>query len=203
MKRTSRFLLKAILLLLLPLLLGAGIVLVASHDPIYTLQEWMGWGSFHRYDSLISRAATKYKMDPMLLKSVIWRESRFDPKMVGTSGERGLMQVTDGAARDWADAQKTTPPSPDDLFDPATNIEIGAWYLSRAMQNYATHDDPVPFALAEYNAGRGRVTRWLGENGLEPMSAKQFHDKISIQSTQNYVDTIEDRLRFYKARGRM
>ena len=31
----------------------------------------------------------------MLVKAVVWRESRFDPKKQGSHGERGLMQVTE------------------------------------------------------------------------------------------------------------
>ena len=31
----------------------------------------------------------------MLVKTVVWRESRFDSTKRGTHGERGLMQVTE------------------------------------------------------------------------------------------------------------
>src|ERR1700677_4184469 len=101
-KRIFRFIRNIILLLLLAVLLGAGIVLYASHDAYYTMQEWLGWSRFHAYDSLIEQIAQKDKLDPMLLKAVIWRESTFDPNMLGKEGERGLMQVTVGAAADWS-----------------------------------------------------------------------------------------------------
>ncbi len=202
MKRTIRFLATLIAVLLLAVAFGAGIVLVASHDAVYTIKEWLGWSDYHRYDGLINEIASKNKIDPMLLKAVIWRESSFDPNMMGKEGERGLMQVSEAAAADWASAQKTQPPAPDELFDPATNIEIGAWYLKRALQNYAAKDDPIPFALAEYNAGRQHVNQWLGDNGAT-MGAKEFRDKITIGSTRKYVDTIEARYQFYKDRGRM
>ena len=199
----SRFFRNFVLILLLAVAVGAGIVLIASHDAVYTLQEWLGWSRFHRYDVLIGQIAAKNKIDPMLLKAVIWRESGFDPGMMGREGERGLMQVTDGAAADWASAQKTQPPSPDALFDPKTNIEVGAWYLKRALQNYGSKDDPIPFALAEYNAGRQRVNQWLGGDNTAPLSAKQFYDNITIGSTRKYVDTIQSRYQFYKNRGRL
>ena len=38
---------------------GAGIVLYASHDAFYTVQEWLGWARFHAYDSLIEQIAHK------------------------------------------------------------------------------------------------------------------------------------------------
>ena len=42
----------------------------------------------------------------MLVKAVVWRESRFDPKKRGSHGERGLMQVTERAANEWARENK-------------------------------------------------------------------------------------------------
>ena len=200
MRRFSRNL---VVILLLAVLAGAAIALLASGDPIYTLKEWINWPGYHRYDALINDIAVKNKLDPMLLKAVIWRESSFDPKMTGGEGERGLMQVSEAAAADWAKAQKIPPPDPAGLFDPATNINIGAWYLKSRMQNYSDRDDPTPFGLAEYNAGRTRVNQWLGNDTAAPIGAKQFIDKIAIPSTRKYVDTIEARYQFYKARGRM
>jgi len=199
----SRILRNFVLVLLLAVAVGAGIALAASHDAPYTLKEWLGWSRFHRYDALINQVAAKNKIDPMLLKAVIWRESAFDPEKLGREGERGLMQVSEAAASDWAGAQKTEPPAPDDLFDPTTNVEAGAWYLKRALANYSAKDDPIPFALAEYNAGRQRVNQWLGDDSAAPLTADQFRKNISITSTRKYVDTIEQRYQFYKNRGRM
>lgn len=99
-------------------------------------------------------------MNPALVKAVIWRETRFQPQMQGNHGERGLMQITEVAAADWVKAEKVETFVPTDLFDPKTNIEIGTWYLGRAMKHWAHKDDPIPFALSEYNAGRTRVKRW-------------------------------------------
>jgi soluble lytic murein transglycosylase len=39
---------------------------------------------FHQYDRLIRSVALEHHLDPMLVKAVVWRESRFDPKKRGT-----------------------------------------------------------------------------------------------------------------------
>lgn len=200
MKRFVRIL---FLVLLLAFVAGAGMALYNSKDPAYTLHEWVNPVRFHRYDDFIRQAGTKYRIDPMLLKAVIWRESAFHPEMVGRNGERGLMQVTEAAAKDWAKSQKVDSFQPDSLFDPQTNIEVGAWYLKQSLQYYSGKDDPVPFALAEYNAGRQRVHRWIGENNLEPVTANDLEENISFPSTKRYVLTTIDRYRFYKKRERM
>src|ERR1700737_4129840 len=61
---------------------------------------------FQRDDTLIGLVAVEHHLDPMLLKAVVWRESRFDPQKYGTAGERGLMQVSQSAANEWARENK-------------------------------------------------------------------------------------------------
>ena len=107
----------------------------------------------------------KHGVDPLLIKAIVWRESAFQTEKVGTSGERGLMQVGEAAARDWAKAQKIETFVPTDLFDPKTNLDAGAWYFKKALDRWKQKADPVPFALAEYNAGHGRVERWIADTG--------------------------------------
>ena len=41
-------------------------------------------------------------LDPLLVKAIVWRQSRFDPKSSEPAGERGLMQVSETAAGEWA-----------------------------------------------------------------------------------------------------
>ena len=182
---------------------GAAIALYLSGDPVYTAHEWLAFGRYHQFDAAIADAGKKYNIDPMLLKAVIWRESAFQPYKVGRDGEHGLMQVMEGAAKDWASSQKVGTLQPDDLFDPKTNIEVGAWYLNQSLKRYSDKDDPVPFALAEYNAGRQRMNRWIGENNLKEATANEFQGNISFPGTKSYVQEILARYNFYKARGHM
>jgi len=198
-----RWLGKFVLVLVLAAGVAALVALYHSGDFFYTLHEWLGAGRYSRYDSLIVEAGNKYHIDPLLLKAVIWRESAFQSDMVGKDGERGLMQVMQAAAEDWAKSQKIENLQPKDLFDPKTNIEVGAWYLNRSLQHYSGKDDPVPFALAEYNAGRGRMNRWIGENNLTEATANEFKGNISFPGTKSYVQAIQNRYNFYKTRERM
>src|SRR5436305_12377670 len=101
-----RFFFKFTLCLLLALATGFVYLAVRSGDPLYTLYEWMSPARFQKHDRLIRSVAKKYEMDPMLIKAVVWRESRFDPQKIGTAGERGLMQVSEKAANEWAKENK-------------------------------------------------------------------------------------------------
>src|SRR5256885_12676271 len=157
-----RFLFKLVLCVMLALAAGFAYLALVSGDPLYTVYEWMSPARFQQYDHVITAVAAEHHVDPMLVKAVAWRESRFDPQKYGTAGERGLMQVTENAANEWARETKVENFRVEELFDPKTNLEAGCWNLERAVQHWEQQPDPVPFALAEYNAGASRVQRWAG-----------------------------------------
>jgi soluble lytic murein transglycosylase len=153
---------------------------------------WYYW-RIHRFDKEIAAKAQRYGLDPQLLSALIWRESRFDPACVGSKKEVGLMQVTETAAREWATANTRPRLARADLFQPATNIEVGAWYLARAVRRWSPlRADPLPFALAEYNAGRSNAMRWATNCG--PNSADYLRC-ITYPTTQRYVRDILARYR--------
>ena len=116
---------------------------------------------FIRYDHLIRSVATEHHLDPMLVKAVVWRESRFDPKKHGNAGERGLMQVsekqpTNGRAR----IRSTT--SGSSSFSIRKQSRSRRLVFASGGRRWKAQSDPMPFALAEYNAGASRAQRWSG-----------------------------------------
>ncbi len=197
----ARFLQRLLLALLLAAATAAGVVLGSSADPAYTLQSWLAGSRYARYDALITDLARKRHLDPLLVKAIVWRESAFQAEMIGTSGERGLMQVGAAAAQDWARAEKIETFLPADLFDPKTNLEVGTWYFKKALDRWKEKANPVPFALAEYNAGRVRVDRWITETKRrEEATDEDLLNAIDFPSTRKYVETITARYRFYEQR---
>ncbi|OQW96107.1 MAG: hypothetical protein BWK77_06405 [Verrucomicrobia bacterium A1] len=145
----------------------------------------------HRFDGAIWAAGTAYGVDPELLRAMIWRESRFDPGALGKAGEIGLMQVTPGAAAEWAAAESRSRPTRQELLDPKTNTRAGAWYIGRAIRRWSGRPDPVPFALAEYNAGLSNADRWA----RNATNALEFRERIGYPTTRKYVDDILARYR--------
>jgi len=198
-----RFLFKFVLCILLAVAAGFAYLAAQSGDPVYTFYEWMSPARFHQYDRLIRSVATEHHLDPMLVKAVVWRESRFDPQKYGGAGERGLMQVSEKAANEWARENKIAHFRVEQLFDPKTNLEAGAWYLRRAFEHWETQSDPMAFALAEYNAGASRAQRWSGGNGVAAIPPRTFLQNINFPGTRKYVESIVARYEFYQRRGRM
>jgi soluble lytic murein transglycosylase len=196
------FLFKLAVCTLLALAACLSYLAVRSGDPLYSVYEWISPARFQQYDRLIRAAAAQQRLDPMLVKALIWRESRFDTHKPGNAGERGLMQVSERAANEWARENTIDNFQVEELFDPQTNLQAGSWYLRRAFDHWQAQPDPLPFALAEYNAGASRVQRWVGNEAV-PVSRKEFLRRIDFPATRKYVEQIIARYNFFTRRGRM
>ena len=150
---------------------------------------------------LITEAAAKHSLPLALVKAVVWRESDFEIRAVGGAGERGLMQVTGGAAQDWARVHRIRSFRETDLFDPRTNLDVGTWYLARAIRRWTEEgaDRPEVFGLAEYNAGITRARRWASHT--PGMKAHEFLEAVDFPTTKAYIRSILRRSELY-ATGR-
>ena len=146
----------------------------------------------HSLDEMIVRVSREHGMDPRLVSAVIWKESRFDRTAQGKAGEIGLMQVMPATAMEWAGSRGRTGFTPEHLFDPETNLQAGVWYLRKALDEWSTKDNPLPYALAQYNAGRRNVLKW--DEAVKSDEAL-FIRNIPFPGTARYVNDIIARYR--------
>ena len=182
---------QAVFLLLLfamvGILMGVGVWKAGS-----AISSYMDRSS--RYDKMIVAAGRRNGVYPPLLKAVIWKESRFDASARGSKGEIGLMQVMPSSAvKDWENTFQRHVPSDGALMDPALNIEIGSWFLGRALDRWKDYNDAEALALCEYNAGIQRAESWkplLHDGKVMP--------NIDIESTRKYARDILERREQYE-----
>jgi len=153
---------------------------------------WYYWYDYEQrsrsFDSLIAVAAERNGIDRRLVKAVIWQESRFNQYAKGNAGEVGLMQVIpggSGAARDWAVAHHRELPCKGLVQAPAMNIEIGSWYLARALHRWNEYKDALALALCEYNAGFTKARNWKPLEYDGPVL-----ERIGYPTTRAYVEAI-------------
>lgn len=170
---------------------------------ILTLNSLIGWLWYdnwreHRYDRQILAAARRYQVEPALVKAVVWRESRFDAQAIGAAKEIGLMQIRGPAGQEWAQAEKIRWFHPLLLQDPSANTQAGTWYLAKMLKRYKRTDNPVVYALADYNAGRGNVLRWL--QGAAATNSAAFLAQMDFPGTRQYIEAITERQGWYKTR---
>jgi soluble lytic murein transglycosylase len=149
-----------------------------------------------RYDHHIKAAAKRYNLDPALIKAVIWQESRFKPWVRGRAGEIGLMQVREPAALEWAEHEKLQSFQHEQITDPAKNILCGSFYLSKVMKRYTMTDNPIPYALADYNAGRTHVLRW--NKGAAKTNSQIFLAQMDFPGTRKYAESVMRQYEIYK-----
>jgi soluble lytic murein transglycosylase len=130
--------------------------------------------------------ATKYtRLDPWLILGVIRQESAFNARAVSRADARGLMQLLPSTGRELHQRISLEAFRDDLLFDPHMNVRLGTQYLGRLAE---THRGNLILALAAYNAGPGRVKRWLQE--LSTADWDEFIERLPFEETRLYVKSV-------------
>jgi membrane-bound lytic murein transglycosylase F len=104
-----------------------------------------------QYRDLFMTAADNIGMDWRLLAAIGYQESHWEPDAVSPTGVRGLMMLTQAAAKDVGIENRR---------DPEQSIMGGAEYLSRIIKRIPeriTEPDRTWLALAAYNVGLGHL----------------------------------------------
>jgi soluble lytic murein transglycosylase-like protein len=102
------------------------------------------------YRDEIRSAATYNAVEESLIRAIIHAESAYQPDAQSPKGAQGLMQLMPATQ---VELRVTDP------FDPAANIDGGARYLSRLLDEF---DGDFELAAAAYNAGPGAVYKHKG-----------------------------------------
>ena len=98
-----------------------------------------------------------------------------------------------GAPEEWARVHKRKCPSRLKLYRVDTNINIGCWYLARAVRYWKRYRGCYELALVEYNAGRKNAEKCKPET-----FDGDVIPQIKIPSTQKYVSGIMSNYRSVK-----
>lgn len=113
-------------------------------------------------------------VDHTLLMSMAHKESTFNPNVIGGGDCIGLMQIKSSTAAGYGVSRSQ-------LFDPASNIMLGAQYVKERLNAYGGN---VTTALSAYNQGSGAVSR----GGYSTSYA-------------NRITTTQDNLKNYLSQG--
>ena len=128
-----------------------------------------GERSFH---PIIQNAASRYDIDPALVKAIIMAESDYNPRAVSKKGAKGLMQLMPVTARSLG---------VDDAFNPEQTIHAGVRYFKSLLRQF---DGDEKLALAAYNAGSSNVKHY---KGIPP-----------FKDTKRYLKKVYRYYEFYK-----
>jgi soluble lytic murein transglycosylase len=154
--------------------------------PIFTLAE-VGYMNdvnlrfpvAHKH--LLLNSAKKNKLDPAHVFAIARRESSFMHDAYSSAGAAGLMQIKPSTASYMAKRKVKRK----QLFKPDQNAKLATHYLAYLLQK--SKGDPV-VATAAYNAGFGKVKKWLPKQ--KTMSADAWIETIPYKETRNYVKAV-------------
>jgi hypothetical protein len=124
---------------------------------------------------LIEREAAANALPAPFFARLIWKESRFDPNAVSPAGAEGIAQFMPGTA-----ALRGL----DNSFDMHKAIPASAKYLAEMARNYGN----LGLASIGYNAGEGRLKRWMASGGFLPLETENYVQSILAEPADNFAD---------------
>ncbi|MFN2548736.1 MAG: lytic transglycosylase domain-containing protein, partial [Myxococcales bacterium] len=132
----------------------------------------------------VAQSATRVRVDPYLLLAVMRRESLFKPDTRSAAGAVGLLQLLPATARRAAMVLGRPTLRDEELTEPATAIDLGAWYLAELLGRFG---DPA-VALAAYNAGPRAATPWAAAGAGRQLD--EWVEDIPYRETRRYVKVV-------------
>ncbi len=156
-------------------------------EAIYLLGQAKDWNDIDvrfptPYNAVVKNASRQTGVDVTWIYAIMRQESSMDPRAYSRAKAQGLMQLIPGTARRMARQQGLSLYG-GGIYDPVTNTQLGAAYLADMFARYGN----IVMASAAYNAGPGRVERWI-DNGIGDMTV--WIEKIPFKETRKYVKNI-------------
>ena len=142
-----------------------------------------------KYCEYVEKYAKEYKLDPLLIYSIIKVESNFKYDAKSNSNAIGLMQVMLSTAQEMGKKLELEGITEEKLYEPEINIKIGIKYFKNLLEKYNDYN----LAIIAYNAGMGNLDKWI-EQGIIDEQDQNIED-IPFPETKNYVKKI---LRIYQ-----
>lgn len=145
------------------------------------------------YASAVEAESKANGIDPNLVYAVIRQESRFNADAKSSAGAIGLMQLTPDTF-EWLQKKETGKAalSSTALYEPSVNIRYGCRFLGLLMKKYSVERT----ALCAYNAGQGRVDKWLADATLSS-DGKNLRS-VPYAETSDYLRKVEENYDAYR-----
>jgi soluble lytic murein transglycosylase len=138
----------------------------------------------HYKEQVESNAAIR-DLDPALIFGLMRQESMMDKMAASSVGAKGLMQLMPSTGQQIAKTLGEPWHSENDLFNPELNIKYGSYYFKELLKQFGGH---AALATAAYNAGPGRVKKWLPHGKALPVDL--WVEYIPYKETRKYVSTV-------------
>lgn len=146
-----------------------------------------------KYHEQILSAAKKTEIDPEFIFAIIRQESAFNPQARSPVDALGLMQLMPSTAQKIAQKYQIKYSGHQELFNPNTNIQLGAFELKKLLQN---RQEQYILAIASYNAASSAIDGWLKTRYRE--NPIEFIEEIPYEETRVYIKLVLRNYIFYR-----
>ena len=131
------------------------------------------------FKDIVIRNSSEFKVNPLIVLSIIKAESFFNKNAVSPAGATGLMQLMPATAKDIAGKLKI---KKYDLKDEEVSIKFGSSYISW-LKGYFKNN--FSYMVAGYNAGAGNVNKW--KKKFRGRDIDFFTEFIPFDETRYYI----------------
>lgn len=146
------------------------------------------------HQSIVERELRRSNGVPMeWIYATMRQESGYDARAVSRAGARGLLQLMPATAAELAKERGMKNYDRSKLFDAETNLTLGIMMMTRLASRYGGN---LVLMAAGYNAGPGRVRRWLESFGGADLDL--FVEKIPFEETRRYVKRVSGHALHYR-----
>ena len=152
------------------------------------------------YPVITNQLRSIHNVEWALIHGLIRQESVFDVNAQSHAGARGLMQLMPATASETARKIGVSHNADWLTSRPSHNILLGSAYLNQMLTRFG---GSYPLAIAAYNAGPGRVDRWLvtfGDPRRGDINWIDWIELIPIYETRNYVQRVMEAVYVYRLR---
>lgn len=155
---------------------------------------WLSWPPAYR-ETIAAVFPKDASIDPELVWAIMREESLYRVDARSSVGALGLLQLMPETAAQLAEETGLAGFKSEDLFDPRTNITLGATYLDQLGTRF---DGRMSAAIGSYNAGPHRVSSWL-EGEARELDDDVWVENIPYDQTRSYVKRVMRSLHVYKS----
>jgi hypothetical protein len=124
--------------------------------------------------SALKEAAESSSIPIGFFARLLWQESRFRSSEVSSAGAQGVAQFMPGTAAEVG---------LDDPFDPFKALPASAKFLRKLHDEFGN----LGLAAAAYNAGSGRIRKWLSGRGALPRETRDYVRIITGNAAENWL----------------
>ncbi len=136
------------------------------------------------YRDLVERFGPPAGNPDHLLYAIMRKESGFHPHDVSYADARGLLQMIPPTSAQVA-AEMGVAFHADELFEPETNIRLGAAYIGALARKFGRQ---IPLIAGSYNAGPKAMARWCDQHGERPLD--EMVELIAYAQTREYIKRV-------------